>query len=221
MQVKIASVDSIIVYFENEISLEVSKKVRSLYENIKKIEGFLEVIPSYSSILVRYDIFLYEYEEVCTLIKNCSSISSKEKKSKLFEIPVYYGLDVALDLEELSSYSNLSVDEIIALHTSKSYNVYSLGFSPGFAFLGKVDKKIAKPRLSSPRLKIPKGSVAIANEQTSIYPNETPGGWNIIGRSTFTLYDKNTEELTPFNLGDSVKFYSISKEEFLKSGGVI
>lgn len=221
MHIKVASVDSVIVYLKNEISLEVSKDVRDLYENIKNIEGFLEVIPSYASILIRYDIFLYDYDAVCTLIKKSSNNKSKQEESKLFEIPVYYGLEVGLDLKDLSSYSNLSIEEVISLHSSKIYNIYSLGFSPGFAFLGKVDKKIAKPRLSSPRAKIPKGSVAIANEQTSIYPNESPGGWNIIGRSNFTLYDKSIDNLTPFSLGDRIKFYSITKEEFLKTGGSI
>lgn len=221
MHIKVASVDSVIVYLKNEISLEVSKDVRNLYENIKNTEGFLEVIPSYASILIRYDIFLYDYDAVCTLIKKSSNNKSKQEESKLFEIPVYYGLEVGLDLKDLSSYSNLSIEEVISLHSSKIYNIYSLGFSPGFAFLGKVDKKIAKPRLSSPRAKIPKGSVAIANEQTSIYPNESPGGWNIIGRSNFTLYDKSIDNLTPFSLGDRIKFYSITKEEFLKTGGSI
>jgi len=221
MQIKIASVDSVIVYFENEISLEVSKKVRNLYESIKGIKGLLEIVPSYSSVLIRYDLFSYNYDELCTIIKNSSIGEAKDRKSELFEIPVYYGLEVGLDLMELSSYSNLSVEEIIVLHTSKAYDIYSLGFAPGFAFLGKVDKKIAKPRLSSPRLKIPKGSVAIGNEQTAIYPNESPGGWNIIGRSNFTLYDRKLKNLTPFSLGDRIKFYAISKEEFINTGGII
>ncbi len=221
MRIEIASFDSIIIYFKKEISLKVNEKVKKLYENIKNIEGFLEIIPSYNSILLRYDIFLYDYETVCEKIKNSFKNDSVKIENKLFEIPVYYGLEVGLDLEELSIFSKLSIKDIISLHTSKTYNVYSIGFSAGFAYLGKVDKKIAKPRLSSPRLNIAKGSVGIANKQTAIYPNESPGGWNIIGRSAFTLYDKSLKNLIPFSLGDKIKFYSITKEEFINSGGII
>ena len=113
------------------------------------------------------------------------------------------------------------MDEIIKLHTSKLYDVYAIGFAPGFAYLASVDEKIAIPRLDTPRKNIPKGSVAIANTQTAVYPQSSPGGWNIIGRTTFEFFDKTIDELTPVKVGDKIKFNPISKDEFIKQGGKI
>ena len=121
----------------------------------------------------------------------------------------------------MSLKTNLSIEEIIEIHSSKSYDVYAIGFSPGFAFLASVDKKIAIPRLSSPRKSIPKGSVAIADTQTAVYPQQSPGGWNIIGRTAMELFDKNLEKLSPLSVGYKVKFNPISKEEFLSQGGIL
>ena len=223
MVFKIASVDSLVIYFEDEISLEVSAKVKVVYEQIKSLDAIIEIVPSYNSILITYDIFTYDFETLVELIKKSTKKSTltKDTNSKLFEIPVYYGLEVGLDLERLSNYSKLSVEDVINLHSSIEYNVFAIGFAPGFAYLGNVDKKIAMNRLETPRKKVPKGSVAITNEQTAIYPNESAGGWNIVGRTTFNLYDKNLKDLTPLSMGDRIKFNPISKDEFLKSGGVL
>ncbi|MBD3831176.1 MAG: carboxyltransferase domain-containing protein, partial [Arcobacter sp.] len=142
-------------------------------------------------------------------------------EEKIVEIDVYYGTEVGFDLEYLSSKTTLSIEEIIKIHSNKLYDVYAIGFLPGFAYLAKVDEKIAFPRLSTPRKIVPKGSVAIADFQTAIYPQQSPGGWNIIGKTTFELFDKKLENLSPLNVGDKVKFNPISKEEFLVQGGVL
>ena len=128
---------------------------------------------------------------------------------------------MGLDLEYMSLKTKLSIDEIIKIHSDKLYDVYAVGFLPGFAYLASVDERIALPRLSSPRKQIPKGSVAIADTQTAVYPQASPGGWNIVGRTAMKLFDKNLETLSPFNVGDKVKFNPISKEEFLLQGGII
>lgn len=221
MRFEIVSVDTLMIYFKNEISLDISVKVKKLYEKLKSIEGLIDITPSYSSILVTYDIFKYDYENLVYVIKESikTEEASQNFKSKTFEIPVYYGKEVGLDLEHISNYSKLSIEEVIQKHSSKTYHIYTIGFALGFAYLGNVDKQIATPRLKTPRKIVKKGSVAIADEQTAIYPDDSPGGWNIIGATTYKLYDKSSDELMPFKMGDKIKFYPISKKEYLASGG--
>jgi inhibitor of KinA len=110
---------------------------------------------------------------------------------------------------------------VIALHSSIIYDVYAIGFAPGFAYLGNVDKRIAMPRKETPRQKIFKGSVGIADQQTAIYPSDSPGGWQIIGRTPISLIDYNDDKLTKFETGDKVKFNPISRADFIDMGGVL
>lgn len=224
MDFKLASVDSLIIYFGNEISTDISSKVKNAYLSLQKLncEGIIEIIPSYSSIFITYDIFKYDYEKVVELLKNSINIQSNESNDeKIVNIDVYYGVEVGLDLEDMSTKTDLSIQEIIDIHSNKLYDVYAIGFLPGFAYLASVDQRIAMPRLSSPRKQIPKGSVSIADTQTAVYPQASPGGWNIIGRTALELFDKNLDTLSPLSVGNKVKFNAISKEEFLSQGGVL
>ena len=221
---KIASVDSLVIYFGNEISEDIASIVQKAYFSLKNlnIEGIREIIPSYTSIYILYDIFKYDYSSFVEILKNNIDLDYQDNSVKeIINIDVYYGEEVGLDLNDMSLKTNLSIEEIIRIHSSKSYDVYAIGFSPGFAFLASVDKKIAIPRLSSPRKSVPKGSVAIADTQTAVYPQQSPGGWNIIGRTAMELFDKNLEKLSPLSVGYKVKFNPISKEEFLSQGGII
>ena len=221
MEIKLASYDSVIVYFGNEISQDISKKVKDFSDSIKEIKGFSQIIPSYTSILITYDIFIFSYEEICKVLNNVQINKSNENTSKLIEIPVYYGIEVGFDLPRISEEKNLSIKEIIELHSNEIYKVYAIGFSPGFAYMGEVNEKINVNRLKNPRSKIPKNSVAIANKQTAVYPSDSPGGWNIIGKTPLEMFDKNLKSLCPVCVGDEVKFKSINKEEFLSLGGVL
>ena len=221
MEIKLASVDSVIVYFDNKISLDVSFRVKQYLEEIKKLEGIIDIVPSYTSILITYDIFIYSYENLVSILEKIKVNNVSSNDNKIVEIPVYYGEEVGLDLKRISEEKNLSIKEIIDIHSSGSYRVYAIGFAPGFAYMGEVDKRININRLENPRKSIPKNSLAIANEQTAIYPQSSPGGWNIIGKTTIEMFDKSLANLCPVNVGDEVKFYSISKEEFLKQGGVL
>ena len=224
MNFKIASVDSLVIYFGTEISEEIATKVQKAYLSLKSlnIEGIIEIIPSYTTIYVLFDIFKYDYYSFVEILKNSIDLNYEDNRTKsIINIDVYYGDEVALDLQDMSLKTNLSIEEIIEIHSSKLYDVYAIGFAPGFAFLASVDKQIAMPRLSSPRKSVPKGSVAIADTQTAVYPQQSPGGWNIIGRTAMELFDKNLEKLSPLSVGHKVKFNPISKEEFLSQGGVI
>lgn len=221
---KVASVDSLIIYFGDAIDPEIAKNVQKAYLSLqeKNIKGIIEIIPSYTSIFISYDIFKYDYDSVTQILKSNINLEYKEEsQKKIIYIDVYYGKEVGLDLEDICIKTKLTIDEIIEIHSKKYYDVYAIGFAPGFGFLASVDKSIATPRLSSPRLSVPKGSVAIADTQTAVYPQSSPGGWNIIGRTAIELFDKKLKELSPLNVGAQVKFNKISKEEFLSQGGVL
>ena len=224
MNFKVASVDSLVIYFGNEISEEIATKVQKAYLSLKSlnIEGIIEIIPSYTTIYVLFDIFKYDYYSFVEILKNSIDLNYEDNRTKsIINIDVYYGDEVALDLQDMSLKTNLSIEKIIEIHSSKLYDVYAIGFAPGFAFLASVDKQIAMPRLSSPRKSVPKGSVAIADTQTAVYPQQSPGGWNIIGRTAMELFDKSLEKLSPLSVGYKVKFNPISKEVFLSQGGII
>jgi KipI family sensor histidine kinase inhibitor len=135
------------------------------------------------------------------------------------ELPVYYSLESGPDLAVIAKQSQLTIDQIIEIHQAQEYRVYAIGFAPGFAYLGEVDERIAMPRLSTPRLAVPKGAVAIADKQTAVYPNISPGGWNIIGLCPIDMFDASATPIMPVNVGDKVKFKAISKEEYLTLGG--
>ena len=224
MKFKIASVDSLIIYFGDIIDEQIALNVKKTCLCLKKlkIKGIIEIIPSYTSIFISFDIFKYDFQTLSELIKKSINLDSNDEfEEKIVTIDVYYGQDVGLDLYDMSLKTNLSIEKIIEIHSSKFYDVFAIGFLPGFAYLASVDEKIALPRLSTPRKQIPKGSVAIADTQTAVYPQSSPGGWNIIGRTAMELFDKKLEKLSPLSVGDKVKFNPISKEEFLGQGGII
>ena len=225
MEIKLASVDSVMIYFGDVISKENSNQVKSAYKVLKDLNSpyLIEIIPSYNSILVTYDIFKYTFEDIQVylndLLKNIQI--ENENDSEIITVDVYYGEEVGLDLQRVATKANISIQEVIEIHSSKLYDVYAIGFLPGFAYMASVNEKIITPRLSTPRKKIPKGSVAIADNQTAIYPQNSPGGWNILGKTTFELFDKSLEALSPITIESKIKFNPISKDEFLQQGGVL
>ncbi len=203
MTIEITSVDSVMLYFEQIISEEVLDSVQSAYGALKELEGVIDVTPSYSSILIQYDLSLYDYLSIQkAIIKQLSTHTGTTalKDNKLIKIPTHY--DEEFDLKRVAEFNHLTIEEVVQLHTQTIYRVYAIGFMVGFAFLASVDDKIATPRLSTPRAKVPKGSVAIADAQTAIYPQDSAGGWNIIGRTEFDGFEQ-------FTIGDSVQFVRV------------
>ncbi len=220
----VASVDSVIIYFGEEIGESVAKEVREGFNGLKnaKLKYITEIIPSYTSIMVSYDFLHIDYKQICKEIEEVLDYAdefSDKIATRLVSIPVYYGLEVGLDLEELSRIKNRSVQEIVSLHVGKEYFVYAIGFSPGFPYMGEVDSALATPRLANPRAKVPKGSVGIADNQTAIYPQLSPGGWQILGRTPLEMFDTSYEGFSYLKVGDKVKFRAIEKDEFLELGG--
>lgn len=224
MKFCIAGVDSLIIYFGDKIEEKTAIKVKKAYLYLKNLnlDGIIEIVPSYTSIFIQFDIFKYDYESLKEFLeKNIKFDFSDDFEKKIITIDVYYGIEVGFDLEKIAFEKSLSIDEIVQIHSNKVYDVYAIGFLPAFAYLASVDERISISRLQTPRKEVPKGSVAIANNQTAIYPQNSAGGWNIIGKTAFEVFDKNLENLSIFEVGNRVKFNPISKDEFLSQGGVL
>lgn len=216
---------ALIITFGEGISEDINKMVYHALRCIKgsDLEGILDLVPSYRSLMVLYDPLLYIYtelkEKIDSLIQDIDMDSQESKK--IIEIPVLYGGQMGPDLESLAAYHGLSVEDVITLHSETLYRVYMLGFQPGFPYLGGMPSVLSTPRLSSPRQCVPKGSVGIAGNQTGIYPNDSPGGWRIIGRTPLELMDWADDKLTLIEAGEFIRFIpidGITYEKLLKGG---
>ena len=205
MHIKISSVDTLIIYFGEGISQEILDQVQRAYRVLKSIEGIIDLTPSYNSLLLEYDIMLYDYQTIQKRVKETllqKSTHTSSSTNKLIKIPTRYNQTLGIDLKRVATLNKLSIQEVIALHTQTIYRVYAIGFMVGFAYLATVPKQIITPRLSTPRARVPKGSVAIAEHQTAIYPKDSAGGWNIIGHTEF-------DDFESFEVGDSVQFVEV------------
>lgn len=216
---------ALVIEFSNKISDEVNSKVRSMMIAIKQrnLEYIVETIPTYRSLMVNYNPLKIEYDELISSLKDIEkNLDNIEiPLPKVIEIPTLYGGEYGPDIENVAKHNNLSIDEIIKIHSSKEYLIYMLGFTPGFPYLGGMDKRLETPRLKVPRTKIPAGSVGIASKQTGIYPIDSPGGWQLIGRTPLKLFDINKENPFLLSAGSYIKFISITQEEFdrINTGG--
>tara|TARA_B100000700_G_scaffold198210_1_gene218034 strand:- start:998 stop:1699 length:702 start_codon:yes stop_codon:yes gene_type:complete len=222
-----AGADAVIVYFSDAISLEANQCVLQLDTALAESDlAILETVPAYSSLMVYYDITRHSDTELRAAIKTIieslpEASTAMGEQGKTHVIPVYYDTTVGPDLARIAELHHCSVEQVIERHCRDSYRVYALGFAPGFAYMGEVAEDLQTPRLDSPRTQIPAGSVAIAERQTAIYPLASPGGWNIIGRTTFPLYEPQKGILNQLNSGDTVQFKAISKDEFIAAGGSV
>ncbi|GHF83502.1 5-oxoprolinase subunit PxpB [Thalassotalea marina] len=223
--VEVAGESALIVYLNEHSLIETSRKVAQLKMVLSKYlaDKVTEFIPSYNSLLVVFDPYKTDYFEVRNTVNaHLTSLEAAgDTSSTVIELPVFYSPQSGPDLDRIANKANLTIDEVIDLHQAKTYQVFALGFAPGFAFLGEVDERIAMPRLATPRKKVPKGAVGIADQQTAIYPSESPGGWNLIGLCPIALFDATKAPHVPFSVGDSVKFTRISEQEFLALGGAL
>jgi len=229
----IKPVSGYIVYVElcKGIELECNRKVHTLYYGIKKlidedsVRGIKELVPAYSSLTIFYDPREISWIKIKEIINGMFKELERESiaevfKPRLFRIPVVYGGEFGPDLEESAKLAGLTIDEFIDIHTSRRYVCYMLGFTPGFIYLGTVDKRIAVPRLKTPRTRIPAGSVGIAGEQTGLYGVESPGGWRLIGRTPVRTFDPMKKPPTPIRPGDYVEFYRIDVKDYERLRGV-
>jgi KipI family sensor histidine kinase inhibitor len=209
---------SILVKFGDEIREETNKIVNKFNRLLISYnhKAIIDTIPSYCSLLVNYKPELIGYEELIKFLRDVAQNidSNIEQDKEVIEIPVLYGNEKGLDIKIVASHNNLSIEDVISLHSSPEYLIYMLGFTPGFPYLGGMNKRIATPRLETPRLKIEAGSVGIAGEQTGIYPISSPGGWQIIGQTPIELFNINRKEPILLKAGQYIKFKSINEKEF-------
>lgn len=204
----------------NEISEQVNREVVNALAAIRRadISGVCELVPTYTSICIHYDPAVLSYEALRNALKLVKVDPIEEKsdqEERIVEIPVCYGGEYGPDLEFVAEHNGLTAEEVVRRHSNGQYLVYMLGFLPGFAYMGGMDKTIACPRLISPRTKISAGSVGIAGAQTGIYPLSSPGGWQLIGRTPLKMFAIDGEQTTfALSAGDRVRFVPIAEEVF-------
>ncbi|ENM5798843.1 5-oxoprolinase subunit PxpB [Vibrio mimicus] len=215
---------SLLVRFQHPanatLAIHIGECARDIMQSFA--HGLMNVTPSYTTLLIDYLPYRLAQND---LMAQLTSLLNQPRQvnqtnANIIELPVYYHPDVGPDLISYHE-QGLSLQEVIQLHTSVAYTVCAIGFAPGFAFMTKVAEALRRPRRATPRMMLPKGSVGIAENQTAIYPNASPGGWNIIGNCPVNLFNPNQTPMSPWQIGSQVQFRSIEREEFVQLGGVI
>lgn len=210
---------ALILEFEERIDTALNDRAVRLAGTIEAaaIPGVRDVLPTYRSVAVYFDPLRTDGEALSArlVVEAGRSADEPSKEHRLLRIPVCYGGVCGPDLGEVAAGTRMSEGEVIALHSAVTYRVFMMGFLPGFAYLGTVDKRIAVPRRSSPRVRVPAGSVGIAGQQTGIYPVESPGGWQVVGRTPIRAFDLSQPEPFLLKAGDDVQFYPIETAQYL------
>lgn len=209
------------IYEKNEIDSVIREKISTISLYIEGVNhpAILSVTSSYRSLMVAFDAQQYSFD---TLIKELNlqnvnfNLQNNVKSKKLITLPVVYGEQHGPDINVVAEHANITESEVIKLHTEEKYLIYAIGFLPGFPFLGGLNKKIYTPRKETPRSKIKSGSVGIAHNQTGLYPKESPGGWQIIGRTPIDVFNLERNPMILYEAGDYISFKSIDEEEFNK-----
>ncbi len=225
MNVNLVNENSVIIYFSDTVCTETADNIAYAYHLLRSelSDTLLDIVPSYTSILLSCNLRKTGLRSFVTrirsILKQLDKSAGEQLERKQILLPVFYGEEVALDHAEVSEYAGLAFSEVVKLHTSECYRVFAIGFAPGFAFLGNTHPDITMPRKANPRLKVPPGSVAIADRQTAVYPRQSPGGWQVIGRTPLNLLDLSQSSLSTFAMGDEVRFQAIDRQTFLAMGG--
>jgi len=211
---------SLLVELGDRISPDVNRRVRELFIMLEKnpVKGVLETIPAYRSLLIIYDPLITNtmllQHQIEDLQEKSEVVNIPEPKT--VEIPVVYGGEFGPDLEWVARFHKTTTEKVVQLHTATAYQVYMIGFTPGFPYMGELPERLGTPRRETPRTTIPEGSVAIAQRQTGIYPVESPGGWHILGRTPMKLFNPLQIPPTLLEMGDLVRFFPIKEVEFTR-----
>ncbi|ALM53413.1 5-oxoprolinase subunit PxpB [Halomonas huangheensis] len=215
--------DSLIVRLFEQIDEAHMPWVLAAVDSIRQTLGelALEVVPSYTTVLVQVDITRLSLSEARRYLQQAlSGLAPRDAEAgTLHEIPVWYDTSVGPELTLVAERLGTSTDDVIKRHTARDYSVFALGFAPGYGFMGLIEEAMATPRLKTPRQKVAAGSVGIADRQTAIYPAPSPGGWNLLGRTATRLFDRQRDGYTLFRPGDRVRFVAIDRDTFVAQGG--
>src|SRR6266508_2981877 len=199
-----------LVQLGDEIDITINQRVHALAAliNISRFEGVIETVPAYATLLVHYDPLILSFVQVKNYLREkvAQAADNESRKRKRVEVTVRYGGEYGIDLESVARHCRLSMDDVIQIHSQKTYTVFMMGFTPGFPYMGKLDDAIVVPRLETPRTRVPAGTVAIAGSQTGIYSIDSPGGWQLIGWTPVRLFNPESESPFLFSPGDEVKF---------------
>lgn len=219
INIKSFGVHSVLIEWPHEVSEHILETILRFQTYIRfniLSDKDWEMVPSYNSLLLINRKKTIDFEKISKDINvGYSQLKESEKPDRyLWRLPVSYDLEFGLDLDEVAKKLNKTIAEIIAMHTGTTYTVYGIGFLPGFMYLGGLLKDLEVPRKATPRLKVVKGAVGIAGKQAGIYPQESPGGWNIIGNCSVPIFDASKENPCFVNVGDKIEFYQISRAEY-------
>ena len=216
---------SLLVEFGKEISPDINRKIAATVQLMREqhIEGVVDVIPAFCSLLVNYDPRVVRYDKMKKRLESLVRMDIKvgAEKRKIFQSPVVYGGEYGPDLATIAQHAGLSEAEVIDIHSSRDYLIYMLGFLPGFCYLGGLDERIHTPRLSNPRLKIRAGSVGIGGSQTGIYPLDSPGGWQLMGMTPVKTYDPEREVPILVEAGNYIRFVPVDEAEYRRIQGLV
>lgn len=211
------------VEFGDRIDPDLNSRVQALHDavNRAKLPGVTESVPTYRSLLVHYRPEITGWAAIREAVAELAASLDNQapRPGQLVDIPVAYGGQYGPDLDFVAAHCGKSPSEVIRIHAGGEYLVYMLGFAPGFPYLGGMDPAIAAPRLESPRVRIPAGSVGIAGEQTGVYSVESPGGWRLIGRTPLALYSPGGEQPVLLRAGQRIRFRPIDSAEFNRIAG--
>lgn len=222
-RIEVVAIDCLMLSLFDEIAesnmpwmLAASERLRAVFA-----DHLIDLVPSYTTLMVHYDGLALTPAEARALI-DLAITELRPETQRLGQhhvLPVWYDLSVGPELSLLAARIGGPVSEVIRRHSEREYQVFALGFAPGFAFMGLVEEALAAPRLNTPRKRVAAGSVGIAERQTAAYPAQSPGGWNLIGRTPSALFDRNREGYSLMQPGDTVQFEAVSHAEFIRLGG--
>ena len=217
-----AGAEALLLVLAEQPDAQLPQRIALLAQRIRAELGDLltDLVPGWTSVLLHYDLMRTDHlqlaERLQPLLERWLAEPFVAQQGRLHEIPIWYGGE---DLAEVAQQCRLSVEQVIELHMEVEYRVGAIGFAPGFAYLGELDARLALPRRATPRIAVPAGSLAIAERQTAIYPHSSPGGWHLLGRCPWLLFDAAQTPPCPLALGDRVRFRRIDERDFIREGG--